>query len=62
MRMDILTKPNVQVSDAMIKGVAERLRGATGLGFDVIMTKDSSHWLHATTGEAAKPRRWVDER
>ncbi|HEY7248811.1 MAG TPA: AMP-binding protein [Xanthobacteraceae bacterium] len=62
MRMDILTRPNVQVSGDMIKGLTDRLRRATGLGFDVMTTRDSSQWLHATTGEAAKPRRWVDER
>jgi phenylacetate-CoA ligase len=62
MRMDILTQPNVKVSDEMSRNVTERLRGATGLGFDVTISEDSSQWLHATTGEAAKPRRWVDER
>jgi hypothetical protein len=60
--MDILTQPNVKVSDEMSRSVTERLRGATGLGFDITISEDSSQWLHATTGEAAKPRRWVDER
>jgi hypothetical protein len=34
----------------------------TGLGFDVTVSQDPSKWLHETTGEAAKARRWVDER
>jgi hypothetical protein len=26
------------------------------------VSEDPSQWLHETSGEAAKPRRWVDER
>lgn len=62
MHMDILTQQNANLSDDMTKGLTDRLRRATGLGFNVTISEDSSQWLHATSGEAAKPRRWVDER
>ena len=42
--------------------LAERLREETGIGFDITVSDDPSQWLHETTGEAAKTRRWVDER
>jgi phenylacetate-CoA ligase len=61
MRMELLTYPE-RSSEQLVKTLSERLRSETGLGFDVSASDDSTQWLHETTGEAAKPRRWLDER
>jgi phenylacetate-CoA ligase len=62
MRMDLLTQADAAAPENLGEDLAERLRSATGLGFDVTVSEDASKWLHETTGEAAKPRRWVDDR
>jgi phenylacetate-CoA ligase len=62
MRMDLLLPPEDASPASLRDSLIERLRSETGLGFDVALSHDSSQWLLATTGEAAKPRRWVDER
>jgi len=61
MRMDVLTHPD-GLLDGLPAMLTERLRKETGLGFEVSATRDASQWLLETSGEAAKPRRWVDER
>lgn len=62
MLLDVLAQPGATPDDVVGERVAARLRDETGLGFDVTVTADASKWLHETTGEAAKARRWVDER
>ena len=52
--LDLLTQPRA--------AGPERLGEETGLGFEVTVSEDSSKWWLETTGEAAKARRWVDER
>ena len=61
MRMELLTHPG-QSHENLVGTLIARLRSETGLGFDVSVTADSSNWRHWTTGEAAKPQRWIDER
>jgi phenylacetate-CoA ligase len=58
MFLDLLTQPGTPTPE----GLAERLREETGLGFELAVSEDASKWLLETTGEAAKARRWVDER
>jgi phenylacetate-CoA ligase len=62
MQMDVLLQPQATKLEAVAMDLSDRLREGTGLGFSVTATADASEWLHHTTGEAAKPRRWVDER
>lgn len=62
MRLDLLTQPDGAEVGGFAENLSERLRHEIGLGFDVTVSVDFSEWLHDTTGEAAKPRRWVDER
>jgi hypothetical protein len=56
--LDLLTQPGAAGPERL----GERLREETGLGFEVTVSEDSSKWWLETTGEAAKARRWVDER
>jgi phenylacetate-CoA ligase len=60
-RIDVLVRPGGS-HYRLGKDFADYLRQQTSLGFEVFVTEDPSEWLHMTTGEAAKPRRWVDER
>jgi phenylacetate-CoA ligase len=62
MRMNVLTQTAEMVPEHLADRLSARLRHDTGLGFDVAVSEDPSQWLHETSGEAAKPRRWVDER
>jgi phenylacetate-CoA ligase len=62
MRMNVLTQTAEMVPEHLADHLTARLRRDTGLGFDVAVSEDPSQWLHETSGEAAKPRRWVDER
>ncbi|MEA2958610.1 MAG: phenylacetate-CoA ligase [Alphaproteobacteria bacterium] len=62
MRMNVLTQTAEMVPEHLADHLSARLRRDTGLGFDVAVSEDPSQWLHETSGEAAKPRRWVDER
>jgi phenylacetate-CoA ligase len=62
MRLDLLRQPDATAAERFAERLAECLRRETGLGFDVTVNEDPSKWLHETTGEAAKARRWVDER
>ena len=62
MFLDVLTKADGTAPEALAERLAARLREETGLGFEVTVREDPSKWLHETTGEAAKTRRWVDER
>ena len=47
-------------------GLAEELAGLlreqTGIGFSVSLSRDPEGWSQETGGEAAKTRRWLDER
>lgn len=61
-RVDVLARPAPGGSRSLAERVAAVLRSATGLGFEVTVTEDAARWGHETTGEAAKTRRWVDER
>lgn len=60
--LDLLAQPEAARPADLAERVASRLREEAGLGFEVTVSEDPSKWLHATTGEAAKARRWVDER
>lgn len=62
MRMDLLAQSSSDADGDLAQRLCDRLRSATGLGFDVTVTDDLSRWQHETSGEAAKARRWVDER
>ena len=62
MPLDGLRRGAAATPDRFAERLSERLRAETGLGFDVTVNEDPLKWLHETTGEAAKPRRWVDER
>jgi hypothetical protein len=62
LRLELLTQPGTTAQEHLAERLAARLREETGVGFDVTVSEDSSKWLHETTGEAAKTRRWVDER
>jgi phenylacetate-CoA ligase len=62
MRLDLLMQGDASEPERFAERLSERLRTETGLGFDVTVNENPSKWLHETTGEAAKPRRWVDER
>jgi phenylacetate-CoA ligase len=42
--------------------VAARLREDTGLSFEVTVLHERAAWSQETAGEAAKAKRWVDER
>jgi phenylacetate-CoA ligase len=60
--LDLLMRPDGTAPENLAERLAARLRGETGLGFEVAVSEDPSKWRHETTGEAAKARRWVDER
>lgn len=62
MQLDLLTQAGARPGEPLAESLAQRLRTETGLGFEVSVNDDPMQWLHQTTGEAAKPRRWVDER
>jgi phenylacetate-CoA ligase len=62
LRLDLLTQADATAPEHLAERLTARLREETGVGFDVTVSEDSSKWLHETTGEAAKTRRWVDER
>jgi phenylacetate-CoA ligase len=62
LRLDLLTRSDGTAPGNLAERLASRLREETGLGFEVTVSEDPSKWLHETTGEAAKARRWVDER
>jgi len=49
-------------SDQLAGPVAGRLREDTGLSFEVTVLDERSAWSQTTAGEAAKAKRWVDER
>ncbi len=61
-QLDLLRQPGAPAAGRLVERLVERLRNETGLGFNVTVNEDPSKWLHETTGEAAKARRWVDER
>ncbi len=48
--------------ESLASRIGTILRDTTGIRFEVAVTRRSSEWSHETTGEAAKARRWVDER
>ena len=62
MQLDLLKEPGADAPKDLADQLGEKLRQQTGLGFHVVVVEDSAGWLHQTTGEIAKPRRWVDER
>ena len=62
MLLELLTRPDATAPERLAERLAARLRDETGLAFDVTVSENPSKWLHETTGEAAKARRWVDER
>ncbi len=60
-RLDVLAGGGARPS-ALAERVGAALQGATGLTFEVTAIQDDTAWLQETSGEAAKPRRWVDAR
>lgn len=60
-RLDVLAGGEARPF-ALAERVGAALRGATGLTFEVTAVQDESAWFQETSGEAAKPRRWIDAR
>lgn len=48
--------------DALAGEIGRRLHERIGIHFAVAVTRQPSDWSHTTAGEAAKARRWLDER
>lgn len=59
-KLDLLL--DARAPEPELEALGRLLREQTGVGFEINANLDSSHWLHETTGETAKARRWVDER
>jgi phenylacetate-CoA ligase len=51
-----------QGDDSLASEIGSLLHDSTGIHFVVAVERRSSDWIHETAGEAAKTRRWLDER
>jgi phenylacetate-CoA ligase len=59
-KIDLLL--DARAAEFELEELGRLLREQTGVGFEINARLASLHWLHETAGEAAKTRRWVDER
>ena len=48
--------------ESLVDEVSDTLRAAVGVGFEVHAISDRTAWSQETAGEAAKAKRWLDER